>query len=312
MIAKRNNLIDISKFILAIMVVGAHTDFFIDINKLIWYLLKNGLFRITVPIFLMINGYYFFNINTKQHYIKWLKRVLILYLIWMAIYFKYWHKQDTITFFELFTFGWHHLWYLAALLCSGLVLYFLKKASNKRLTAIILTLFLTGVFIQYIKVYINVDIEFLNNIIKKPYVVRNFIFFGLPFMATGLLIRRNQEKLTKKTTVITIIGFILLFIESYINYKLTTNKGFDILFTQIIVCPSLFILILQTKINTKFNTKTISLYSSAIYFSHTIPWIYIVMHYQFTNTTISIITVLATIALSYILIQLNKKIKYLL
>lgn len=313
MTVKRNSIIDIAKVIMAIMIVLAHTDFFIDINKTVWYFLKNGFFRITVPMFLLINGYYFFNINNKQHFFKWLKRVLILYLIWMAIYFKYWKIQEQLSYLELFAFGWHHLWYLAALFFAGIILFYLRKASNKKIIAVILSLFLLGVIIQYIKIYANLNSEFLNGIIKKPYIVRNFLFYGLPFMATGFLIRKNQDRIKKKALAITIIAFILLFIESYINLKLTnTTKGLDLLLTQILVCPSLFILLLQSKIETKLNTKTISLYSSAIYFSHTIPWLYIVAHYNFTNTVVSILTVIATLALSYILIIINKKIKYLL
>ena len=74
---KRNAYIDIAKLILAIMVVIAHTNLLIDVDKLIWYLYKNGYVRITVPVFLMINGYYFYRIKEKPQFLTWLRRIVV-------------------------------------------------------------------------------------------------------------------------------------------------------------------------------------------------------------------------------------------
>lgn len=313
MAKKRNAFIDIAKVILAVMVVLAHTDFLLDINKNAWYLYKNGLVRVTVPVFLMINGYYFFNIKTKQQLIKWVKRVFILYIIWMFIYYRFWKHQKDISLIELFAFGWHHLWYITALFFAGTILHYLKKVSTNKLIFIIISLFLAGIAIQYTKSYSNFNNDTLNQIFKKPYVVRNFLLFGLPFMATGFLIKKEAFKLKGKAKALTILGFVLLLIECYINYKLTNGtKGFDLLLSQVLLCPSLFILILQIKFNSNLNSKTISLYSSAIYFSHSIPWFYIMIYWNLSNTLTCILTLLFTVIISFLLIQLNKKIKYLL
>lgn len=47
----------------------------------------DGFFRIAVPFFLMINGYYFHeNISHVESFKKWLKRGIVLFFVWQAIY----------------------------------------------------------------------------------------------------------------------------------------------------------------------------------------------------------------------------------
>ncbi|WP_426104712.1 acyltransferase family protein [Massilia sp. TSP1-1-2] len=86
----RNGALDILKIILALMVVGIHASFLTEWSAVASYLTVNGLFRIAVPIFLLINGYFFFQVVVAGTALKWLKRILILYLVWMAIYLPYW------------------------------------------------------------------------------------------------------------------------------------------------------------------------------------------------------------------------------
>ncbi|NBC56701.1 MAG: acyltransferase family protein [Bacteroidetes bacterium] len=311
----RNVYLDIAKVILAIIVVFAHTDFLIDVDKLTWYLFKNGLVRITVPVFLMINGYYFYRIQRKKDFKKWLTRIFLLYLIWMLIYFKYWSLQQTHSILESVIFGWHHLWYVSALLFAGIILYFIRNKSNTKLIFIISSVFLIGVLLQYLKLYHTFEDALFYRLINKPYIVRNFFFFGFPFLTSGYLIKKNESYLKgKKILQLTLLSFILLFLESGINFYLNSGtKGIDILLSQFLICPMLFILLSNSSKTLKFNSKTISLYSSAIYFSHTIPFLYIIVHFKIESSIIiSLLTLIFTVIISFALILLNRKVKFLL
>ena len=55
----RNISLDITKILLACMVVALHVGIFIDLNPVSYQITVNGLFRIAVPIFFIINGFFF-------------------------------------------------------------------------------------------------------------------------------------------------------------------------------------------------------------------------------------------------------------
>lgn len=55
----RNGALDVLKIAMAFIVVGMHAGFLTDISPIAAYLTANGLFRIAVPVFLLINGYFF-------------------------------------------------------------------------------------------------------------------------------------------------------------------------------------------------------------------------------------------------------------
>ena len=52
---QRNSTLDILKFIMAIMVVGLHARFLFETSSLGYHLTVQGIFRLAVPIFLLIN-----------------------------------------------------------------------------------------------------------------------------------------------------------------------------------------------------------------------------------------------------------------
>lgn len=52
--------LDILKLLMSFMVVGLHAGFLGDVDLLGEYLTVNGIFRLAVPTFLVINGFYFF------------------------------------------------------------------------------------------------------------------------------------------------------------------------------------------------------------------------------------------------------------
>ncbi len=101
----RNLTIDVLKIVLAFFVVFLHMNFLKETLPTLSYVFVNGLFRIAVPIFLVITGFYFFHIDDFKKLKKWLFRTFILYAIWMLLYISYWKDSDQI--FLTIIFGYH-------------------------------------------------------------------------------------------------------------------------------------------------------------------------------------------------------------
>jgi hypothetical protein len=51
---------------MAFMIVGLHAGFLGEYTKLGHYLTVNGVFRVAVPVFLIINGFYFYPVLLKN------------------------------------------------------------------------------------------------------------------------------------------------------------------------------------------------------------------------------------------------------
>jgi len=96
----RNIALDILKVTLAFMVVGLHADFLADITSTGSYLTVNGIFRIAVPLFLLINGFYFYSVLANQKTANWIKKVLSLYVFWMLFYSYFWFRPSELSFVE--------------------------------------------------------------------------------------------------------------------------------------------------------------------------------------------------------------------
>nr|WP_315164745.1 acyltransferase [uncultured Flavobacterium sp.] len=317
---QRNISLDILKIILAIMVIGMHSNFLIDISEEFNYVLVNGVFRIAVPVFFIINGFFFVNVINKNQIKKWLKRVTILYLIWMVFYSNFWfklndfNKQEFIVIAKNIIIGYHHLWYLSAMIGSGIILFWLKDLSNKLLIAVSFSLFFIGATIQYIgnyHVFLNSHID---NILNYIPLYRNFLFFGFPFFVIGYLINKMRlyENIKKeKIFILLVTSLLILIFESLLNYfYLPKIEAIDILFSLIIICPIIFLFVFSLKSNQ--NSKNITLYSTAIYLIH--PFlIYLFEKYTFfLPTAITILTCFLSAIGAYFLIKLDDKYKFIL
>jgi len=315
----RSLSLDILKIILAIMVVAIHSGFLGDISELGRYLTTAGLFRIAVPIFFVINGFFFFSLPTEKIG-TWFKRVIILYLFWTLVYIGYWFRAETINLFEIvrviktLLVGHEHLWYLPAMIGAALVLLPLRKLSSPALLAIALVLYTIGLSIQYIGNYHVVANPSIDKALNSHFVYRNFLFFAFPFFAVGYLLRRTE--VYKKFSLASVAGMalvtaILLLIESYLDFKfMVITKGFDIFLFLILVCPLIFVTAL--KLDIKGESKTLALYSTGIYFIHPL-FISLIKNYVDIGGTLLtfVVAIISTLA-TWLLIKINNKIKFIL
>ena len=301
------------------MVVGIHSGFLSDISALGRYLTTAGLFRIAVPIFFVINGFFFFSVPPEK-IVTWFKRVIILYLFWTLVYIGYWFRAETINLFEIvrviktILVGHEHLWYLPAMVGAALVLLPLRKLTTPALLTIALVLYFIGLSIQYLGNYHVVANTSIDKILNSHFVYRNFLFFAFPFFAIGYLLRRTEiyKKFSLASIVsMTIIAVTLLLIENYLDFKFqVASKGFDIFLFLILVCPLVFITAL--KLDIRGESKTLALYSTGIYFIHPL-FISLVKTYADMGGTLLtlVVAILATLA-AWLLIKINAKLTFIL
>lgn len=306
----RNLSLDYLKVFLAVCVVFLHGGWLYDINELVGYLHVNGLFRIAVPLFFIINGYYFYNISSLSSLKKWSKRIFLLYIMWTIIYLPIMIYSLSFSQILVYLFsGYFILWYLVAMLMAGILLYVLKKFSDKFLILLSFLFLFFGYLIQCIG---NMAIfsGFIGEIFNWGPSHRNFIFFGFPFVTIGYLVKKNNIDLNfKKGILLSLLFLTLLLLESFVNFKFF-NKAIDILLSLFFLCPIIFLVVKKIKVSG--NNKDIANFSTGIFLIHAYVLFFLRYFFNMQNTLLCIFTVIISCFASLVLIQLNKKVKFLL
>lgn len=303
----RNLSIDVLKIILAFFVVFLHMNFLKETYPALSYILVNGLFRIAVPVFLVITGFYFFHIDNKVKRKKWLFRTFLLYAIWMLIYISYWKDNEQIWLTVIF--GYHHLWYLIGTFFSGIILYFLRNQSSRLLIALAVGFFLLGYGVQVLGNFHYFKNE--NDSVLNMYLLyRNFLFVCFPFLTIGFLINKHKVDLSeyKNSSLLVILSVLCVVAEAFFNYKNISSESTDILFSLIFASPLLFLYC--QKIYVKTTSKILASISTAIYVVH--PLIMKSDFYKDIESYKILIFIAILIPVSFGLVYLNKKLKYLL
>jgi surface polysaccharide O-acyltransferase-like enzyme len=303
----RNLSIDVLKIILAFFVVFLHMNFLKETYPALSYILVNGLFRIAVPVFLVITGFYFFHIDNKVKLKKWLFRTFLLYAIWMLIYISYWKDNEQIWLTVIF--GYHHLWYLIGTFFSGIILYFIRNQNSKLLIVLAVGFFLLGYGVQVLGNLHYFENE--NDSVLNMYLLyRNFLFVCFPFLTIGFLINKHKVDLSeyKNSFPLLILSVLCVVAEAFFNYKNISSESTDILFSLIFASPLLFLYC--QKIYVKTTSKILASFSTAIYVVH--PLIMKSDFYKDIESFKILIFLAILIPVSLALVYLNKKLKYLL
>lgn len=300
------------KLTLSIMVVFIHTRIFLDNSVLLDTFTSNGFFRIAVPVFFIMNGY--FLPSTKNSFKKWLIKSTCIYLSLTALYAFFWLDYSTLTtsiktIAHALLAGYSHLWYIQAMIIAGLIIFYFKNSTP--LLIISVCFFLFGFFIQIYTSYqhaINPDLP------QRYSIYRNAFTIGLPFMLIGYLFRTKWIHTPQKTTIIIcLFSAILLGIEVFINYaKFTSNQSlsksisFDIYLSLIMLCSAIFLLFKNMESGIKIN-KNIPNY---IYFFHPIPILLLNKKLSSVNNIIySALIIIITLIISPLVIKITKELR---
>ncbi|HCW3713432.1 TPA: acyltransferase family protein, partial [Acinetobacter baumannii] len=215
----RNLSIDYLKVLLAFLVILLHLNILSEINPDIGYILVNGLFRLAVPLFLIITGFYFVNVNTIDKFKNWFIRVFILYAIWMIFYSPFWFKISNLSGIFINAFmGYFVLWYLIGVIFAGTLLYSLRNVKTSVLLAFALCLYIIGYTMQQIG-NLHLFSGFVDKVLNWHPISRNFIFDCFPFLTIGFLIKKFNIGLKYKPSIIIVLfSIVLVLIESRLNY----------------------------------------------------------------------------------------------
>ncbi len=309
---ERNITLDYFKIFLSILVVTIHAQPLFYNHTLSGWLISNGIARIAVPCFFVINGFYLhskINSDTKSM-IKWVKRMLIIYVTWMLIYLPILINADlTSTLISLVT-GIYHLWYLPALIGGGLLLFAVKKVikNNNILLALAIALFFIGLYIQD-------NFFIIAHSGYRTHLYRNMFFMGFPFLFLGYYIQEKKDKLSKFNPFlllfILLTGLALLLFES--EYVSHYNNKKDFLAGIILIAPALFLLLLKYS-KYKPNDGYIGLIASGIYYLHMLSMYFVNTIFPLNELKIysfPLIIFMSSI-LSVVVIKLNKRLKIFL
>lgn len=226
----RNIAIDYSKLIFSFLVIAIHCQT-VTGSPLIDWGIQNGIARISVPFFFLVNGFYL--PPSGKHCAHYFKRLFSIYVVWSIIYLPFWSAD--LKWQVIFSImGYHHLWYLSALIFASLVLFILEKYQTPHRFLFLgsFVLFFTG----FVLAQTGINI----------YKYRNFIFMGFPFICLGHLIRYHSHRfisLNNKTLFsLCTIFLISLLSESFLTYNGILRSS-DMHLSLILLCPTLFILI---------------------------------------------------------------------
>ncbi len=324
------------------MIVCIHTSPLASYDSRVNSFFVNCICRVAVPFFFISSGFLLFkragvsyvNGKTVKDY---LKRILVLYLFWSAVYFPitaaqmYWsHDLKTAGMILLnwlknmiFTAGYGFLWYLPATIAAVAVVGLLLK-KNVSVNKIIVTgfiLYLIGLSGQtYYGLVSGIPFpQEVKNFFSGFYDIigttRNGIFEGIIFIALGARLSQKEHfGKFKDSFLMLIFSFALLSGEFVMVSKLGWRLEYD-MYLFLIPCAYYLLkcaLSLEGKLKGLETAKWAELlrpYSSLIYFTHMIfvDGYCFLTPYKYTNSLIMFaIGIIPTLVLSTIIYLVSK------
>ncbi len=268
-------MLDFFRIIGAALVVSIHIAPFADINPTINFWLQQILARIAVPFFFTTSGFFIYTtIECPKKFLNYIKRISMLYILYTALYLPQivhgWLKsgysiRNCIKYFirnSLISGSYTHLWYFLALIVASILLYLMINHSHlsaKKIIGISAVLYGIGVLGD---AYQNLFLEMplLGSIMSTYYEIftttRNGLFFGFFFVSLGYMIRKYNWKIANKNSFylkMTILMFFLMNIEEYWAKDITGHYGQNMIFTTPLVVFFLFLTIVFTHLDSKYN-----------------------------------------------------------
>lgn len=316
---ERNITLDYFKLFLSILVVTIHLPIVITDSQFIMGGFILTINKIAVPCFFILNGFFLSEkIKNNISILKYLKKLLILILTWNLIYI-YYVPMPLLNISQkiaILFLGSFHLWYLSALFGAIIVLYVLVKKFSigwKTLLTLSFIFLALGYYIEFIN-FSKDKMSFFD-----PYLYRNFIFFGFPFVSIGYLLSKYKEALSLfhvKYIIIISLFLIFLFFGEVILLK---NKElfFDFYLSLFFLCPILFLFVSKYS-KVVVTDGFIGNLSQAIYFIHPlcITLVINVFSLNYFNGISSLmllpIILFFTSIVSVGIIQINKRIRIFL
>lgn len=255
------------------MVVGIHANPVKPLGPDAVLLTGQGLYRIAVPCFFVINGYYLQPIAMAGGAAGYVRRILYLWVVWTAIYLPGWWGLTTADprpwmAVQSVLIGWWHLWYLPALAVAALMAAAVRGWSVRAQVAAMALTFALGLGLVYGAALrlVGPPAWFLAD---SAALWRNGVLMGFPFLMAGWLIRRTgfgAALSTRALAGLAGLGILGVLVETVaMDRLLPRGVSHDILLTLALACPALLLLALRFA---RPGPRPLGNYANGIYFLH--------------------------------------------
>lgn len=249
--------LDVLKYVSSILVIIFHINMYVRVFGTGEFLVLNIAARLAVPLFFLIAGYLIaINETRGEHYIhKYLKNLLFTYAFWGILYLpagiQYLMSIELPWFLFPFAilcgfiyFGtYYHLWFFPALFLSVLILNYWKKHFSMDVLLVISFILLIFGSIESYMNYLSPSFQtfFHQYYFSIFYTTRNFLFFGLFYVALGHWIQKRCFQWGKKQDLYLVISCCLFIVDSMF---VRVNAGID---TNILLSAPFFASLLFLK-----------------------------------------------------------------
>lgn len=269
----RSRAVDLLKLALALMVVGIHANPFRELGRTALLLTGEGIYRLGVPIFLLLNGYFLQAALSKGRGWSYVRRAVTLYVLWMVLYLPvYWTALEAQTWWQnlrMLVFGYWHLWYLSGMALAAALIVPIGHWSTQRLGLLALVTLAAGLGLFYGQSWDMFRID--TPLLSDPLLAhRNALVLCLPYLLIGLLIHRLDlaQRLPRGPVLLAAALGILLVPAESLLVGWTAPRGFahDTMLSLAFAAPALMIAALQWP--GAVQDRRIGDYASGIYFVH--------------------------------------------
>lgn len=331
---KTYGILDIAKFISALLVIAVHCAPFADIDETLNFVYVQILARLAVPFFFIASGWLFFrkidpeagwraesNLNALKRY---LKRIARIYAVWSLLYLPllaYSWLQGGFTLMTLirlvrdffFTGTYYHLWFLSALLWGVPLVYWMYTHGRRRtLLCVSLLLYIVGMAVNvYGELLVNVPvIGSLVMLYERVLVTtRNGLFFAPIFLTLGIysdeLIGGQYKKSAGLAFIISLIVYIAEAVA--LRYGGLMNDLTCMYATLVPTVFFLFLFLMQFTFPTNAYRERLRQQSLLIYVSH----IYFVQAafaaFPNAHLTVYVFSIVGAVCFSSIIVWLNQR-----
>ncbi len=304
-----NGTIDILKIIMALLVVGIHTEPF-GFN--IWLDRGFGIVtRLCVPFFFVTSAYFYW--VKEKGALHYLKRILLLYVIWSLIYLPF----DILGLSQmsigqvLNKYFWigngHALWYLCGSVIGFTITYLLLKILKARAVLMIAYVCL---IIGCLKSTWAPLLEHVFSVKVSDWLgSRNGLFYAFPYIALGMVVAKSPKEKVNRKIKFFVVGFaislIALAVESAI-FVLIFNTPSTIIWLSVFPC-TYFLFMIGKSIDIlldKKQTLFIRKLSTLIYVSQ---YLFIPFISKYVTTfALFILVVVSTVIFGCVIIKLSE------
>lgn len=244
---QRFDSIDLMKFGCACMIVVMHSAFLSTTHSgiLFWPWV-----RVAVPLFFITSAWLFFKKNGDWFtYLTFVKRNLLLYLIWGMVSIPFIPTRSVGMFVhDLFLSGiWGPTWFIMALVISVGVLKLIAQYSVKCLAWVAVVMFVFSYVasscLPLLPNCVGGGVEHYMKVVSRPY----WSFpIGIAWCSVGYLFARYEDRMKRYMKCIMVfatLAAVALFCEWVGLYALTNARCNDVYFMLVFLCPALFVLV---------------------------------------------------------------------